>query len=270
MTQRTRAAMLALLADNTAGDIQEVDVRDLADSAIFPEDRPSKYQIWDPFLPDAAPHADTDEFTANTIANWTGVYTGDASVVSDIATTVRAGMYTFAPSVTYRFRSRMKAIISGDFTYHTCVACTSLASGDNAFAGIVLADGVTAGAGSQTAAVVTRNNSAILQAGKLTWATYGNAATSAAFSQGRAIPDTHNVFIRVRRVSGVYLIAFSLDGENYTEEQTITMLSGFTPTHVGLWLNSYAGLASVVTFRFFRVYATGTQMKTGGLRTIYA
>jgi hypothetical protein len=38
----------------------------------------SLYDRWDPFIPPASPHADTDEFTSNTIANWTGVYTGDA------------------------------------------------------------------------------------------------------------------------------------------------------------------------------------------------
>lgn len=228
------------------------------------------YTIWDPFIPDTSPHADTDEFTSSsTISNWTGIYTGDAGVTSDIATTVRAGLYTVAPSVAYRFRARMKAVISGDFTYHTCVAQTSLANGDNAFAGLILADGTTAGAGSQTAAAISRNNGSHLIGGKLTWATYGNAPTSALYSAGRVIPDAHNVFIRLRRVSGVYFIAFSPDGENYTEEQTITMLSSFTPTHVGLFLNSYSGLASTCTFRFFRAYATGTQYKTGALRTVY-
>jgi hypothetical protein len=107
-----------------------------------------------------------------------------------------------------------------------------------------------------------------LAGGKLTWAKYGFDATSAASTQARVIQDTGYVFIRLRRVSGVYFIAFSPDGENYSEEQTITMLSSFTPTHVGLFLQNYTGsLSAVATFKFFRVYTTGTQMKTGALRT---
>jgi hypothetical protein len=67
--------------------------------------------------------------------------------VSDIATTVRAGMYFLAPTVAYRLRARMKAVISGDFTYHACIVPTSIPTGDNSFAGILLADGTTAGSG---------------------------------------------------------------------------------------------------------------------------
>jgi hypothetical protein len=234
----------------------------------------AQYSAWDPFVPDTSPHADTDEFDDSaTISDWTGIYTGDASVVNDIATTAERGMYFEAPSVQYRLRSRMKAIIAGDFTIHTAIAIGGRAPPANTIigGGILLANGTTAAAGSQTAAIVARHGSftsGALKAYRLTWANYGNDATSAAADSDEWAADI--AFLRVRRVSTTYYMAVSPNGENEWAERSITLLGGFTPTHVGLTFQNYGGVgtASMLAY-YFRVYATGTQYKTGSARTVY-
>lgn len=238
----------------------------------------AKYTIWDPLVPDSSPHVLTDEFTdPASMTNWTGVYTGDAGVINDIATTTSRGMHFELPSTggpTYRFRARMKAILAGDFTIHTAIATAmSVPSGSGAAtAGIILADGVTPGAGKLTMAAVARANSTSSYHPafvRVTWANYGNDPTSAVIDQWEVTDPSPLVFMRLRRVGANYFQAFSKDGEEWVE-QSMTLLSGLTPTHFGLAGNNYVSSGvSKFNFRYFRVYATGTQYLTGGLRTIY-
>jgi hypothetical protein len=233
--------------------------------------------IWDPFIPDASPHALNDEFESSaTISNWTGVYTGDVGVISDIATSSVKGMYFEAPTVQYRLRAYMKSLggYTGDFTVHTCVVLNAHnpAASTITAAGILLADGVTAGAGNQSGHAVARANSSsagILTAGRFGWSNYGNNATGAVYDNA---DYGHSIsFLRFRRVSGVYYRAISPNGENDWAEISIGLSPAIaTPTHVGLFFQNYGGISNnSATLKYFRFYTTGTQYKTGASRRQY-
>jgi hypothetical protein len=233
--------------------------------------------IWDPFIPDASPHTLNDEFeSAATISNWTGVYTGDVGVISDIATSSVKGMYFEAPTVQYRLRAYMKSLggYTGDFTVHTCVVLNAHnpAASTITAAGILLADGVTAGAGNQSGHAVARANSSsagILTAGRFGWSNYGNNATGAVYDNA---DYGHSIsFLRFRRVSGVYYRAISPNGENDWAEISIGLSPAIaTPTHVGLFFQNYGGISNnSATLKYFRFYTTGTQYKTGASRRQY-
>lgn len=224
---------------------------------------------WDPFIPDTVPHALTDEFDdPASLADWSQVYTGDAGVVCDIASTVSKGLYIEAPSVFARFRSLMKAIPAGDFTIHTAItnALLTPTSAVAAFHGIMIADGVTAGAGNQTMASIKKAQNGGLTMSRLTWGKYGDDATSAAEGTADWVNSTP-IFLRVRRVSGAFFMAFSDDGQIWYET-ALALLGAMTPTHIGLALNNYAGGIARARFHYFRVYATGTQYKTGAVRNV--
>lgn len=226
------------------------------------------YDWWDPFIPDASPHADADEFDdPASLSDFTGIYTGDTGVVSDIATTAARGMYFEAPSVDYRIRSRMKAIVAGDCTYHTAVAIGAQTAGSSRLVhgGLLLANGVTAAAGSQGGAFIGKDSGGFTVLRRLGWNNYGNDASGAAADTSEyAYPIS---FLRLRRVSTTYYMAVSQNGESNWVERQITV--GFTPTHIGLGFQNYgaAGVASMTCY-YFRPYATGTQYKTGASRTV--
>jgi hypothetical protein len=59
----------------------------------------------------------------------------------------------------------------------------------------------------------------------------------------------------------------SPNGENNWIERQISV--GFTPTHIGLAMQNYGAVGTAtMTAYYFRPYATGTQYKTGGARTV--
>jgi hypothetical protein len=202
------------------------------------------YTRWDVLIPDTSPHTLTDEFTSSaSLSNYTAIYTGDAGVTVNIDTSATGKLYVEAPSVAYKFRTLLRALPAGDFTIHTRVAAQTFTTADAAFAGIVLSDSATAGAGSQTCAVLGRGVSAsnLLSCGRVTWGKFGLDGTSAVF-------DTSTLFdaagcIRLRRVGSTYYMAFSIDGEAWFE-RTITLLGGITPGYFGLMVQNFAGQSS--------------------------
>lgn len=229
------------------------------------------YQVWDPFLPDVSPHALTEEFASSSLANFTTVYvSGETGVITDADTTARGWLWMELPNQQYRMRSFMKAL-PGDtnFTIHSVIALGHQ-GGDGTYPGIVLADGVTGGSGSQTVcsfSMVNGYGSRVL----LNWNGYGNTAAGAAAPINVSGGGAGLCFLRFRRQAGTYYIAWALDPWGLTwYERSITLFGSITPTHFGLMCNNYSGTTGRVAFGYLRYYAIGTQLTTGGMRNVFA
>jgi hypothetical protein len=226
----------------------------------------SAYPEWDPFVVPGSPHADNDEFdNSATMSNWTAVYNTDTGLTIDINTTVPGSLFYNIPSTQYKLRSLLKTIPGTDFAVYTAVNLGTQipAGGLLCDAGLIITDGTTAGAGKQTALAIGNNGSAQPAAGLLTWAKFGFDATSAAFS-GSLPCDNGIVFLRIRRNSGVYTFGSSYDGVIW-RERVETLLTGLTPTNIGLFAQNYGVNVASVRFLFYRMYAvTATQQHRTG------
>lgn len=232
----------------------------------------ASYTIWDPFIPDVSPHTLNDEFDSGTSLSAFGtVYTGDASVVVDKNTTIPGWLFIEAPNVNYRYRALTKAL-PGDtnWTIHTVMACLTGSQTDGMWAGLGLTNNATAGSGNQHMIGAHANTSdGIMQKYRLFWDGWGNTA-SGANGAGKGQGNSHLCFLRWRKQSGTYYTAWSNDGLVWWEEST-TLYASLTPTHFSIAGQNYSGNAVARwAFGYLRYYATGTQLNTGGSRTVYA
>lgn len=224
------------------------------------------YTEWDHKIPDVSPHALTDEFSSNTIGNYTTVYgNGDSTAVVDIHSTKPYAAYFFAPSIQYHQHSLLRALPAGDFSIYTSV--TLAASGaDSTFAGIILSTASTAGSGVGTAQVLGRStpggNVQITE--RVIWNGFGSTAAGAA-AAGANFTEYPTVVLRIRRVSTTVTRSYSVDGKTWLGGQAITDAAW---THFGIFLQNYSGADARATFDYLRYYSSGTQDTTGGTHAI--
>lgn len=223
---------------------------------------------WDPFIPDTSPHALTDEFTSNTVANYSTVNTGDVGVSFDFATTMRKGLYLVVPSIQYKWKCFLKALPAGDFTIHVAVRAAVLApSGTVSLGGALLSSTNTTNSGSQMGALLGQADG--VRAGvRVGWSNFGQTATGATFDN-RLGPSAGVMFSRIRRVSTTYSWAFSTDPQQEVWTPEVTGAPAATPAYFGVGALNYGGNDNAFGFLYMRYYATGTQLKTGALRTVY-
>jgi hypothetical protein len=232
---------------------------------------PSKYQVWDPFIPDVTPHSLNEEFTTTSLAGFIQIYTGDAGVTIDANTTAPGWLHMELPHQQWRMRALMKAL-PGDtnFTIHSCVAL-GYTVGDGSYPGLVLsnnANSVTPAGNQHVVAFSGVSN--IGSRVSLVWDGYGNTASGAS-----AVFNLHGgymglAFLRWRRQAGQYYMGWALDPFGLVwHERAVSIYAGMTPTHFGLAAQNYTGITGRVAFGYLRYYATGTQFLTGGLRTMF-
>lgn len=217
------------------------------------------YTFFDPDKPPGAPSALNDEFDGPSLdAKWTQVYWSSLTS-ADVNTTKAGALHVRVPSSNGdRWRSIMQALPAGDFTIQTRLTLGGL--GNYVYGGLLLADGVTAGAGTQrmVGMIVENNGGSAVDFTGSGYAWAGNGATRIAIGGLGA-------FVRVRRASGTYYSAWSRDGETWAET-SITL--AFTPTHVGLMASSSLRPSDDnLAFDYFR-YAASATAAFGGTRSL--
>lgn len=225
------------------------------------------YTIWDPLIPDASPHALTDEFTSNTIGSYTTVYgNGDSTTLVDIHGTRPGAAYFSAPSILYHQHSLLKALPAGDFAIFTAVRIAA-SGADATLAGLILATASTAGSGATMANVISRGSAGggVQVAQTLAWNGFGSSASGAAGASAFYC-EYPLVILRIRRVGTTVTRAHSTDGTTWLGEVAVTNAAW---THFGIFFQNYSGLIAAGSFEFLRYYSSGATLNTGASRSVY-
>jgi hypothetical protein len=239
-TPRTLSALLALLADNTAGNITPQNIRDLVASE------------WT-FNPDAqptSPHANDDEFRAGSLGgSWTDwdpgsiCATTEGSYGIDLVSTAGslqgAGIHRAVP-------------VSSDWTLTT--RCSLQRDNTaNTFAGIFLAEDLSGSPSTgdlRTLSISYGGSGARLEADS--WTAYNAFGSSLGFvSVGDGFPTS--MYLRIAKTSTTYRFLWSLDGMTWLVVHSTTSL-GITPVKAGLHIFADHGntAQSEAYFRFWR------------------
>jgi hypothetical protein len=247
-TPRTLSAILALLADNTAGDISAQDARDLVvsiTSALNGSGFVPYYQ------PDAIPntaHANDDEFRDGSIGgSWTDWDPGSIctttegdhgiellSVASSLAA---AGIHRAVP-------------VSSDWTLTTKVSLQR-DNAANSFAGIMIAEDLGSSPTTGNLITLTVNyGGSGAQVEVNTWNDYLTYANSLALV---TFAGQQSAYLRISKTSTTYRFCWSTTGSNWVQLYSTASLS-ITPVKVGLTLITDRGttVRQDAMFRFWR------------------
>jgi hypothetical protein len=246
-TVRTLAALQALLADNTAGDISPQDHRDELVSSWTPE--------WVRYLghrlPDETAHALDDFFDSDTSADYTQTTpTGTATP------TIGRGVlsWVFDDQSTSDMVGYTKAFgaISPPITIETAVRLYG--SNGTKFAGLLFSDGTAATSnyfGVFTGPVSTTSGQFTAYSGTFTAATtdhgpYNLTGWSNAFGL---------VYLReIWKTTNTFKMQMSIDGVTWTDFGEGDMTFTMTPTRIGLLVSNYANTSpSLASHEYLRV-----------------
>lgn len=239
-TARTLAALLALLADNTSGDISPQDVRDLVVSEW----------IYNADAQPTSPHANDDEFRDASIgASWT-----DWDPASAYTTTEGSfGIDLLSAAGSLQGGGIHRAVpVSSDWTLTTKVSLQRNNTA-NTFAGIFLAEDLSASPSTGDIISLTTNyggSGARLEVDS--WTAYNAFGSSLGFlSTGDTFPTS--LYLRIAKTSTTYRFLWSLDGMTWLLIYSTTSL-GITPVKAGLGMFSDHGntAQSEAFFRFWR------------------
>ena len=218
--------------------------------------------------PNDPPSALDDDFDGASLdakwtqVNWSGLTASDVNSTAGSALNARlAGEGSVSAA---SVRAVMQALPAGDFTAHTRIRGAG-EQGNYQYMGLMVADGVSSGAGSQAAVALVRDGTS--------WNRYIQKATNyKSFSATLSGPKpwygvATEAFFRIRRVGTTYFFAYSFDGKLWSWSEYSNTSLGFSATHVGLFV--YNSAASTITletaFEFFR-YAPSATAGLGGFR----
>lgn len=196
----------------------------------------------------------TDEFDDASIAGkWIQVDAGPGGAVTWIEEAHQVGHSTFPPLAPQGIHALMQTIPAGDFYMEAAIRAQI--SEVNAM-GVLFADGVTPGAGSQQFV-------GAINVGGGVW-TYGNDPTTNYTGSGgyTGVLDTLNVgevwYVRAFYNSGANTFdqMWSMDGITWLKYAPIQAIAmGFTPTHIGIGSYLFATNEELaIGFEYFRVY----------------
>jgi hypothetical protein len=239
-TPRTLSALLAILADNTSGDISAQDARD---------ELVSHWAYDAQALPTSA-HANDDEFNDGSIGgSWTdwdpgSVYaTSEGSfgidLLSSASSLAGGGIHRAVP-------------VSSDWTLTTKVSLQR-DNVANTFAGVFLAEDL--GANPSTGDIVSLTTNYGGSGSRLevdSWTAYNTFGSSlGSVSMGDGFPTS--LYLRISKTSTTYRFMWSLDGMTWLVVYSTTSL-GITPVKAGLAMFSDHGntVRSEAFFRFWR------------------
>jgi hypothetical protein len=219
-----------------------------------------QFTYWDPDKPPTSPSAYDDEFeVAGAISGlWTTVNWASASATPDVNTTTPGCLFIKATN-TVPDICALQAIPTGDFTIITKVDQAIQSSSPTYAGGLILANGTTAGAGTQT----------VLEIGVYsTQGGFAGAYANTNFTTGGAlIANGYNSkakYVRIRRSSTTYYWGWSQDGKTWIESSSSL---GYTPTYFGVFTNFVGTGTFATSFEFFRYWPSATAT-LGGTRTI--
>lgn len=219
-TARTLAALLALYADNTSGDISPQDLRDGFAS------------LWtfDPDALPASPHANDDEFRDGSIGGaWTdwdpaSVYANSEDtfglrILSSAGSLAGGGVFRDVP-------------VSSDWTLTTKVSLTRDQT-PNTFAGIFLAEDLTASPSTgDLRTLMTTYGGSGPRLEVDSWTAHGSFGSGLA-NTNAVDAIAHGVYLRIAKTSTTYRFMWSVDGVGWLTLYSTTSL-GITPVKAGL------------------------------------
>jgi len=221
------------------------------------------YSYWDADKAPTSPTSEDDEFnTAGAIdGKWTTVNWASATTTPNVNQTVPGALY-IAVTNDQPFIAAVQAIPAGDFCIVAKCKTVDQQASPNHNIGMLLADGASAGAGSQTVLIIDGGYST-QESWSALYAATNYANIGAGVASGYGPP---NLYGRIRRSGSTYYWGWSPDGMLWSE---FTSAPGYTPTHFGLFINTAAAGLVECSFDFFRYEATATPTATkGGTRTI--
>jgi hypothetical protein len=140
---------------------------------------------------------------------------------------------------------------------------------DGSCAGLFLSTSATAGAGNQRDIGVHNIPSDIGRRYRVFSDGFGYTASGANGAElSSANPGLR--FLRWRKQAGLYYTAWSGDPEGLMwYEESTTLYAPMTPTHFSFGMNNYTGATLRCAVSYLRYYASGTQLLSGKLRTVY-
>lgn len=241
------AAMLALINDNTSGDISAADVRTTIQGLYDWIPATEKYKMGR--LAGETAHASDDFFTA-----YTG-YTEQAPTGTVTWAASRGGLSAkFVSVASADIAATLKAVPAAGMpcTIETCIITEAFRAEANNGAGLIFTDGTAATSNIAAFGPMTTAGATGLSvpSGTLT------AATSNVTTAGTTPTNYSEVFLRwVWSAANTFELAVSPDGEAWVDFSLTTFSRTFTPTHMGLWVTNWgAATQNVAAFRYFRVY----------------
>jgi hypothetical protein len=248
-TVRTLAALQALLADNTAGDIAPQDHRDELVSVWTPE--------WVRYLghrlSDETAHALDDFFDSDTSADYTQT-TPSGSATPQIGRDVLSWLYAAQTTQDVIPFTKAFGAISPPITIETHVR--AYGEGKHT-AGLCFSDGTTTASNViVTGPLVTGGATVPL------FICYSGTITlldTASINQGTPYPVmTGGMYLRlVWKTTNTFRAGFSVDGVTYTSAGVGDITDTQTPTRLGVFVSTYgggAGISSLAAFDYLRVY----------------
>lgn len=175
--------------------------------------------------------------------NWSGF------TAIDVNKTYPGALYVEHPNgATSTLKALMLPIFSGDWEVVLELSCMNYNSGE--VSGIILADGVTAGAGNQQVLAWSRNNNHHVYA----CYRYTNYGTLSSTVRNVSLVFAPRAFLRLKRSGSTYTQSISTDGRLWSFETSVA--PGWTPTHIGLCFQIGLGANIPVHYAFhsFRVF----------------
>ncbi len=249
-TVRTLAALQALLADNTAGDISPQDVRDMLVSTWSPE----WVQYLQHRMPDETGHADDDFFSSDSSADYTE--TADSGTAVWTYGTYDVLSVAFDNQDTTSWATSLKAVPAAGvpITIETHFMNTGVLNESFNYVGLCFTSG-TATSSEIASWGVGHTNVDTTRYGR--FSADGNTIASADWASTRGTPDTNRGFGLRLIWSAADTFAMSVSGDfvNWTDHDVADLTRTFTPTHMGFVVGTYGNVStSVATFDYLRVY----------------
>jgi hypothetical protein len=247
-TSRTLAAILALINDNTSGDISAQDMRDAIVSITSALDGSGFVPYYQPdAIPNSA-HANDDEFRDGSLGgSWTDWDPGSISTTTEGA----HGLELLNVAGSLSGAGIHRAVpVSSDWTLTTKVSLQRTNQA-NSFAGIMLAEDLSASPSTGDLMTLTVNyGGSGAQIEVNTWSAYNAYTTSLALI---TYAGQHSAYLRISKTSTTYRFSWSTTGTNWVQLYSTTSLP-LTPVKAGLVLITDLGssVREAAAFRFWR------------------
>lgn len=225
-----------------------------------PKYNPAKnlWLFFDPDLPPDNPSNWDDEFLDPFLnPTWIGITLSAATY--DVNMTVPSCLWLEVPSAGTNSTNVLKPIPPGDFTIFTKIS-QGRAQGStsaNGGLGLILSDGVTAGAGNQMMGWANWN-----LANQPTLSIY-TGVNFGSLSSGTDDYTMMPQYIALRRQGTTYNWGWSMDGKVWTWRNSNP---GFTPAYFGLFIRTTTAGRWDFAFDFFRYFPSGNLPTLGGPR----
>jgi len=226
--------------------------------------------FWDPDAPPASPSGTDSEFNGGSSgvpSGFTEYDPGTLLTVTESSTKKHVELLAASTAVTLDVLGIYKAIPAGDFTIWTKANFLGLASNYN-FIGLCLWEDATDSTKKVAGYGLSPRGATVLDNGIYNftnWNTFASATESNLQFVGPC------VYIRLRRTSTTYKLAFSSTGKAFIEYGS-AVNPAFTPTHFGVGIGNTTGANALGTFEFFRYVASdvgATGILAGQLAGIY-